>query len=306
MEGMMETRVPGEKVLELAGGSESLWIVAPFIKQGAFEKIMGVIEKECEVTVYTRWHAREVAAGVSDLEVFQVAERVGGEVFLHPRLHAKAFLNQQRGLIGSSNVTYQGLGWGSSSAVELLTQVDRENPDLIAMLSRLRATSCRATEYIQREIESQAEKIPGDSRLRGPGFWDKDREGLGEEHFHGVPRYNVPESVWPAYRGWRADEVVELVRRDLEALGVPEGIKDEDEFNAVVGAALTQGVTGRLIQECSDVNAVDAAGRFRETLQEVGVELPDGKLGEYYQSFVRWVSHFVSGRTLRATGFSLG
>lgn len=301
-----ERGIPGDDVLELATECGELWIVAPFIKKGAFEKIVAVTSTECEIEVYTRWHAREVASGVSDLEVLDVVEAEGGELYLHPRLHAKAFLSGERALVGSSNVTYQGLGWGGSSAVELLVEVGRESAKVMAMLSRLQATSCRASEHIRLEIESQAEIISEMGQARGRAFRERDHHERDGEHFHGVPRYNVPESVWPAYRGWRTDEVVELVRRDLNALGVPEGIEDEEEFNAVVAAALAQGVTGRLIQECSNVNAVDAADRFREILHEIGVELPKGKLGEYYQAFVRWVSHFVSGRTLRATGFSLG
>lgn len=294
----------GDYVLDVVEGASCLTVVSPFVKCAALEKIVGVLDGECDLEVFTRWHAHEVASGVSDLEILDVVRSFGGEVYLQPHLHAKAVITEDSCLVGSANITLTGLGWTDRPAVELLVETDREEEAVVSMMEVLQQTSNYATFILQEQLRRLADQIE-----KGKiGDWENDETGEvgGGEHHGRIPRFNVPESVWPAYRGERSEEIARLVRRDLNSLGVPGGIEDKQEFEAVVAAALTQGLTGRLIQECSGVNAVDAADRFREVLESAGVETPVGELGSRYQTFVRWVSHFVSSRTLRATGFSIG
>lgn len=298
------SRSLGDWVLEFVSGASSLTVVAPFAKEDAMARIVDVLEEDCSLTLYTRWHVHEIAIGVSDLETFEVVESFGGRVFLQPYLHAKAFVRTDSCLVGSANVTLTGLGWSTRPAIEVLVEATRKEPAVERMLRVLEETSSRADSVIRNEIERLADRL---DRPRTGGWQYPAAEG-GEREWNvgeAVPQYNVPESVWPAYQGQRSKDIVSLVRRDLQALGVPGGIQDKDEFDAIVAGALTQGLTGRLIQECSGLNAVDAADRFREVLEEAGVDTPSGELGRRYQVFVRWVSHFVSGRTLRATGFSI-
>jgi hypothetical protein len=47
-----------------------LLLVAPFIKVGALRRILDVVPQTIPVTCVTRWRPEEIAAGVSDLEVW--------------------------------------------------------------------------------------------------------------------------------------------------------------------------------------------------------------------------------------------
>jgi hypothetical protein len=291
----------GERLLAMLNGAAQLVIVAPFIKTAALRRIVDALAGGAELTVYTRWRPEEVAAGVSDLEVLDLVEASGGTVYLHPLVHAKAYVVSDRALVGSSNVTFTGLGWAGVSSIENLHEVPRADPMLSALLNTLAAASSRATAAIQQDVSQNASNL----KQRQLTWEIPDQYLEGAVSAFWVPRFNVPESVWAAYKGEREKAVQDLVLRDLSALGMPLGIDDEQTFRSLVGLALAQGFTGRLIQECAGLNAVDAADRLRSLLLEAGAPMPAGSLGERYQAFARWVAYFVPHRTLRASGYSI-
>ncbi|MBF0304978.1 MAG: hypothetical protein HQL41_04940 [Alphaproteobacteria bacterium] len=81
----------GDRVLDLcAGATGKFLLVAPFIKDHALARIVQALPTTVELTCVTRWAAEEVAAGVSDLEVFdRLAARPKSRLLLLPTLHAK-------------------------------------------------------------------------------------------------------------------------------------------------------------------------------------------------------------------------
>ena len=86
---------PGEQIRELLRTEcDEYLICAPFIKVGPLKALLSCIPygEEALVAVYTRWFAAEVAAGVTDLEVFDLClERPGTILYLVNSLHAKLY-----------------------------------------------------------------------------------------------------------------------------------------------------------------------------------------------------------------------
>ena len=90
------------------------------------------------VRIVTRWRAREVAAGVSDLAVFEITnDRRNTALDLLDDLHAKLYLADNKGLIGSANLTAPALGWATRNNVEILMAVRRGDPDVERLLKTL-------------------------------------------------------------------------------------------------------------------------------------------------------------------------
>ena len=294
----------GERLLDLIREAQHLTVVAPFIKIDALKNVFDVLSPDASIRVYTRWRADEVAAGVSDLDVLDLVAERDGELLLHPLLHAKAYVTECVALAGSANVTGVGLGWSQRAGLELLFEVSTNDPALQSLMQLLELAASVATPDLRDEVAYRAQLLSDRVVIR-----DVDAEedaGLRVESAFWVPRYNMPQTAWAAYQGRRSPRIQALVRQDLAALGVPGGIEREADFNAMVGAALSQGFTGRLIAECAGLSAVDAGAHFGRMLAEAGVEVAEGELGQRYRAFVEWVAHFVPGRELRATGFSLG
>ncbi|MCS4159420.1 phospholipase D family protein [Salinibacter ruber] len=79
------------------------------------------------VRVVTWWKTREIAAGVSDLEVWRVLQERGNSTLeLLPSLHAKCYQFDEICLSGSANLTGAAIGWSESSNLEFLTRFPAE------------------------------------------------------------------------------------------------------------------------------------------------------------------------------------
>ena len=108
------------------------------------------------MVVVTRWRPAEIAAGLSDLEVFDIAnERPRTEVRLSHSLHAKLYVADDRCLVGSANLTAAALGWRQDSNLEILIPAERNHPDIGFLLARLKAATL-ATFQIRTEVERLA------------------------------------------------------------------------------------------------------------------------------------------------------
>ena len=86
-------------------------IIAPFIQKAAIENLVEACPNVSQLRVITRWNARDIAAGVSDLEVYPYLKSKGVKLYLHKTIHLKVFvLDENIAFVASGNVTGRGLG----------------------------------------------------------------------------------------------------------------------------------------------------------------------------------------------------
>ena len=113
---------PGEQLIELVTtAQQDVILVAPFIKIGALRRVLGSIDDRVSVHCVTRWRPEEIAAGVSDLAVWDVlSERPRSSLWLQSHLHAKYYRADDQCLVGSANLTATALGWVQPPNLELL------------------------------------------------------------------------------------------------------------------------------------------------------------------------------------------
>lgn len=276
-------------------------IVAPFVKEEPLRRLCELVQ--APVILYTRWLPHELALGVSDLDAFDVIEGTGGEVRLHPRLHAKLYVRGARALAGSTNTSDTGLGFRDPAAVELLVPVTLPNEavgELLDFLERNTPSASRQDRdaIAERTVLVDAANLPANA-LAG------ETTGAYPAHIQATPllEFRDPEVAWSYYANpTSADRVVtDRLLAGLAGLGVPPGVTDEGSFNAIVGAGMRQGTSGRVLQECRNLPAFAAVNRFRDIMGEVGSPVAPEAADRQWRTFCYWAERFVPEVQLRST-----
>jgi hypothetical protein len=214
----------------LAGATGRVTLVAPFIKREVFEAALAAVPTSVrDIQCVTRWSVMEVAAGVSDPEIMDIAKLDGRpNVLLCHALHAKLFLVDDRCLVGSANLTSKATGRIPQENIEILVESDAAHPEVRRLLHLIEAEAISATPELAASVRAQADllKQSGHAAVL-PG---------GEEQpSRWYPITRRPERIYPLYcgRGDYSPSVQEGIIRDLAHLDIPPGLSEEDFNNAV-------------------------------------------------------------------------
>jgi len=278
------------------GAKELLAPVAPFIKQGALERLVTDVDPSIPLHVFTRWRLDDIVAGVSDLGVFDAVQaRPGSRLLLHDRLHAKVMLiDDDVAVVGSANITDSALGFHSPPNVEVMA-VLRPVPNRLFLFVRdLERTSVLATPELRQRLEEAADASPPP-----PIYPLTEMPPLGPTMpARPFPSFRSPDRLYGAYRSiqeFRDPETRDAVLDDLLVLSLPDGL-DETAFRDRFGRAL-------LARD--DIAAFDEFvarpryfGEMAEWLKARGVLADQDQEARkrYLQTLVRWLAHFLPGR----------
>ena len=245
----------GERLRTLLfGARHRVLLCAPFIKARVLEVVLSVVSNSVPVRIVTRWRPKEVAAGVSDLRVFEVANgRPNTDLALFDDLHAKVYVADDECLVGSANLTASALGWTERSNVELLVPVHVADEDVALLLRRLEfaeaATFTRRSE-VEKEAAAIANAVGGVTTL---DEGDDIAEWRGKRMVAWLPRCATPDRLYEIYQNHDATVVAEGTKEDGEAdlrdLKVPLGLQ-QTAFNEVVRDTLrVMPAVGRVLEE---------------------------------------------------------
>ncbi len=122
-------------------------VIAPFIKLEALESLLKVISQDSRLTCVTRWLPKDIAAGASDPEIFDLLENRGNsELALVDQLHAKLYIAGSRCLAGSANVTLAGMGEVRDGGnIEVLVETTIDDSGISSTLNAIDEISRPAT-----------------------------------------------------------------------------------------------------------------------------------------------------------------
>lgn len=274
-------------------------LAAPFIKAQIFERILQLIGPTRPVRVITRWRADEVAAGVSDLEVLDIAlQRGETEIWLCNSLHAKYYRTGKRRLVGSANLTGRGLGWHHQPNLELLVSVESHSANFECFEETLLRASVPATVELQEMVRTAASALPRAEAEHG--------EGLHVPVSDWLPATRHPEQLFRAYRGDRGHltgAAREQTSVDLGWLQPPMGL-NEAQFRSTISAALLQ---APLVASLLNFGGRPRRfGEVRDFLEQEFAQRGIDRSGtEAWQTCVRWLIHFMPNRvSLSKTNYS--
>ena len=106
---------------EIQKAKNEVFIAAPYVKTGIVEKIDFPEELAVKVTFVCRWKLDDVLTGATDIGVYPLLRDQGIRVLLHPNFHAKYYRSDNRILMGSANLTSNGLMDDETTSLEALT-----------------------------------------------------------------------------------------------------------------------------------------------------------------------------------------
>ena len=302
----MSIVVPGDKALDIIRSArESVLFVAPYIKSNAMEQFLSAIpESVRSIRCITRWLPEDVASGVCDLDIWEKITNRGGELFVHPHLHAKYYRADNKCLVGSANLTKRGLGWASPSNVELLVELPADFEGL--QLQEWEATIAHASVLVNAElynqIAEQAEKLKAEAKVYQLPEIELDEEEASANQFW-TPRCSAPERIWDVYRGMSADTMVttayEAAEKDLAALSPPPDLS-QPLFNKYVAGILRQMPLITEIDQLAQSGITDVQARDF-LIENIGDKM-DYPPEDTWRVLKDWLVHFFPETYIREAG----
>ena len=301
----VNSHTPGQAIQALVDDADhDLVLVAPFMKARVLHQLLKDVSDEVRVCCVTRWKPDEIAAGVSDLAVFDVlSSRQQASLRLLPHLHAKYFRADGRCLVGSANLTASALGWISPCNVEILIEVAPSDPRL-QELERLALTESQtATAELRSLMEAAVEEVLGcqrESEGRHSATWrleaeDRTLDTADVALAAWLPTLRQPRDLYLAYLG-RMDELseasCEAALRDLAVLDPPVGLP-QSAFASVIAATLLQ------MPMLAKIDAyVARPRRFGAVRDLVAYNTGQGRLqaSDAWQTTMRWLLEFAPDR----------
>lgn len=213
----------------LSAASTCVTLVAPFIKTEIFEAALAAIPQNVSnIRCITRWSVMEIAAGVSDPEVINIAEQDGRpEIMLCHDLHAKLYLGDDRCLVGSANLTGKATGRVQPENLEVLVEVPAAHGEVQALLARIESRAVLATSELAVSLREQA-KLLKESESHGVVVISDE----SEQESGWYPKTRAPQRLYSVYRGRGGSyprHIREAIVTDLAYLDLPPGL-DERSF----------------------------------------------------------------------------
>lgn len=292
--------LPGEHLLEgMRVARTSVLLVAPFIKADVLRRLLGEVAISVRVTIVTRWIPAEIAAGVSDLEVFDiVAERGNAVLLLNPLLHAKLYRIDQVYSFGSANLTGKALGWRAPANLELLHSAPELTTDLRAFEDALVRSSMAVDARYREEIHQQAQHLI-EFGLTATDLAAAETDDLPSAW---LPHCPTPEWLWEVYsdpaaaRRRMVESAFETAKKDLKSLRVGAGLSEVQLYRSIIAALnqmpLIQAIDARA---ASGIGAGEAMALF----QTAELELSSYSAPEMWEIVLAWLQYFFPGRYRR-------
>ena len=146
-------------------GRKEAVFVAPFIKRAAFGRLLSALPADVSLLCVTRWRPEEVAAGVSDPDIWlDMQQRARASLRLCPSLHAKYYRVDTACLIGSANITGAALSWTTTPNLEILYPFGGSLAEGQAFEGHLLSSSVLCQEVIYQEMKATVSLLQAEPR----------------------------------------------------------------------------------------------------------------------------------------------
>ena len=213
------------KVINFISNNDgNITIFSPYVSLTAAKAVESSV-KTAEINLFTRFYPMLFIDGSSDLEALDFLNSRGRvNIYMAPELHAKVYINNDKALVGSANLTNKGLGLHSKPNLEFLLEVNLSSLERETSFSKILAFKTNENRIDASKISLMREMIEGlkvdfAGNVSGnPIHWIPDHEYL-EDH----ERYLIRPL------GVRVDKQ-EVVSNDLKRLCSLTGIINYKEL----------------------------------------------------------------------------
>ncbi|OPX62212.1 MULTISPECIES: phospholipase D-like domain-containing protein [unclassified Methanoregula] len=111
-------------------------IISPYIKTD----VLDILLKKCsaKINIITTWKLRDLQLGASELDLYQYCKKRGIFLYLNPRIHLKAFVNNYSTCIfGSANISKKGFALVADHNYELDGEVEIIDAETIIRFKKI-------------------------------------------------------------------------------------------------------------------------------------------------------------------------
>ena len=270
----------------LAEATNRVVLIAPFIKKEVFEAALAAVPADVnDVQCITRWSVAEVAAGVSDPEIAELAAADGRvSIRLCHRLHAKLYAADDRCLVGSANLTGKATGRVQPANLELLLEAPSNNPEVQRLFRAVESSAIAGTVDLARQIREQANMLMADEdspRLLMPGE--------SAQSAHWMPETRRPARLYGVYSGRYeaiAGDILAGILRDLGSLDIAPGLDEEAFGKAVLARLHALPETRRLL-----ISGRLKMSELQDELEASGEYTPD-QARRSVETIAEWLRYF--------------
>ena len=303
---MAEHRVTFGDVLRehIGRARQGVLLVAPFVKATTLARLTELLTARVKLVCVTRWRPEEIAAGVSDIETYDVVTRHGGALWLRQDLHAKYYRCDAFVRVGSANLTNAALGWSAGPNLELVVPVGAEEACARDFEEEVLRGAVRVDGDLYETVASMLKGWRARKEIVAPGVTES-AKSRNLELNRWMPLTREPADLYQVYLLPHGDDLPKATREagvcDLAVLHPPTDLS-EAEFHVAIGVNLLA---------MPMVNHVD---RLLSTPQRFGTvrSFVRRKLGasevdasRLCQTLVRWLRYFLGIRyEYRRPGYS--
>ena len=245
------TNTQGDRIRELFRDASKAIIVAPFIKTDALRSLLEAIPPNVPLRCVTRWRPTEVAAGVSDPEIFDMLQERGKfELLLVDRLHAKLYVADDRCLAGSANVTLSALGDATGVGnIEVLVDTSVDDPGVRDTLATIDREATPASDFMADAIRRFADALPRSDPLADAKLWHP--FSRRPEHAYRVYNEGVRDYLTAADR---------LLLADVARSNILPGLSEQEFRRAIRDLLSAIPIAASILSETEDklLTRVDA------------------------------------------------
>lgn len=225
-----------EALLSVASACRNrIQIASAYAKVEPFRRICNV-SSGCDLKlIIVRWQFCDLAAGASDLDLYEVAKNSGWRLYFQQDLHAKVFLFDNLLFTGSYNLTSRGLA-GAPPAGNIEYGVKcPSTPEFVHWFDSLVSRSVEVDDELYQAIQSDLEnyrKVSGAVIPIRKGFSQEvntlvtRRQAVPSLFLHDLPHTSSPEilMIKPAES--------DAARHDVQLFGLPLNPSQDQLRNA--------------------------------------------------------------------------
>lgn len=191
--------------------TEQLHIISAFCKKSALEFIESNIQTNlCEKKILVRFLLSDIVNGVTDFELYEYCKANGWKLYIRFDLHAKTYVfDRKRLVLGSANLTNNGLGLNYGGNYELSYFADIESGDLKKIDSLFENAILMTDElYEKMKLDYQASKSHKNSTTALK--WDSSIEQQFNPIIDALFTYDFPCAPEPDFNDVSCFEFLEL------------------------------------------------------------------------------------------------
>lgn len=240
-------------------GDEIILMIVPFVKVDALKTLLTGQKIREGLNVVCRWRPQDIAAGVSDLEVYTLLRAHGAHLFLNPDIHLKLYVfGKNVALNTSGNLTQRGLGYCDNANIEVGSLVSLRQYDW-QKIYRIIDTSCPVDDALYARYQSFLE---GQPKVEPQAVPSSLLPPARQFTLSALPALEGPLRLAAYYFGASretfSDEDARRAMHDLVVYNVPNGLA-ESEFDRRLGEAFRR---SPFVKDFVDFLRVEKSLRF--------------------------------------------